>query len=393
MNNFSGQTDEKALLVASLIAGFLQQTLTPAERDALHQWVTASEGNRRLFEELTSEENVAAGLQKLRAKDSVLAYQKLRKKIPFVAVKKRQRFWPYAVAASLVLVAVSWLLFRPQLQSAPGQAVVRPAVPDIPPGSDRAVLTLVSGRRLVLENEQNGALAQEGRVTLTKVDSGQLVYAVANEPVSSLQYNTLSVPRGGRYRLTLCDGTRVWLNAASSLHYPVAFGKTERVVELEGEAYLEVAHDAGRPFILRSKGQQVTVLGTRFNVQTYAGETAVTTLVEGRVRLATGTKATVLHPGEQVWIRGENSGVQPADIETALAWKEGLFRFRNATIEQVMKEVSRWYNADVSYEGSITDHFNGEIARNLPVSKVLDLLQKTGRVHFVLNSKTITVSP
>jgi ferric-dicitrate binding protein FerR (iron transport regulator) len=203
-------------------------------------------------------------------------------------------------------------------------------------------------------------------------------------------FNTLTVPAGGQYKVVLPDGTKVWLNASSSLKYPMVFGGAKRKVELTGEGYFEVAKDPMYPFEVSANGSTVQVLGTHFNINAYTDEPVIKcALAEGAIRL---NNTVVLKPGEEGLI-GKNGNIEKAkaDLATTLAWKDGQFNFKQAPIDLLMRQVARWYNAGIIYDAQITDHFNAEIPRDVPVSKLLHLLEATGSVHFKIENNTITV--
>ena len=393
LNPGTDKSDEQAIRLAYLIQNFVMQTLTPAEQKELDEWVEASDENMMLFEELTDEKNIEEGIAAMQQKDAEAAYQKLRGKIPFQKERSRRSIWPYAIAASFILAVAAILFFKPFDKNEAGQNGVAVIQKDIAPGSDKAILTLSDGRKVVLENAASRELINEQGVQVTKQDSGQINYTV-NGIVQEMVYNTLTTPKGGQYAVTLSDGTKVWLNAASSIRYPVAFTGSDRTVELEGEAYLEVAHDASKPFHVQSRGQDITVLGTRFNVNAYGDEAVVTTsLLEGKIELRTNTQKRILKEGEQFIVDAAgqmrpNAGV---NMDGVIAWRQGLFHFKDASIESILKQVSRWYDAEVVYEGEVGDLFNADMSRKLPVSKLLGILEKTGKVHFEIEGKKIIV--
>ena len=273
---------------------------------------------------------------------------------------------------------------------------------DIAPGKNKAVLTLASGATIVLDSAQNGSLAQQGHTLILKLSNGQLAYrqaaGSARQPVpvhsGSVEYNTISVPRGGQYQLVLSDGTKVWMNSSSSLRFPAAFAGGDRTVALEGEAYFEVASDKQHPFhVTLANNRTVDVLGTHFNVMAYADENAVqTTLLEGAVRVS----GTTLAPGEQAeWKPDGTIRVKKGvDVAAAVAWKEGLFSFRDADIQSVMRQLVRWYNIEVVYEPlPVKSHFYAKIPRNTNISTVLQALTLTGGMHFGVEGKQVTVYP
>lgn len=265
-------------------------------------------------------------------------------------------------------------------------------VQDIPPGSNKAVLTLGDGTTIDIDDSKKGKLAQQGNANIVKVDDGQLNYEVNSKVNTTITYNTLSTPRGGQFQLTLSDGTRVWLNAASSIRYPTQFSGNERRVEITGEAYFEVSHNERLPFIvgLSESASEILVLGTVFNVNSYADELSVnTTLLEGSVSIKHDKTSVLLKPGEQAQVAGKiNPGagsvkiVKDADLAQVTAWKDGVFSFHNAGLREVMRQCSRWYNIDVIYEGDVPDiEFGGRMGRDVSLSKLLYFF-KGSDLHF-----------
>jgi ferric-dicitrate binding protein FerR (iron transport regulator) len=326
--------------------------------------------------------------------------------------------WMTAAAVLVLVVGFSWVLLNRGKGgwSPVGAAVRQPAVADdVAPGGNRATLTLADGSMINLDGTKNGLLVQQGSSRLIKEKDGQLAYlgdaggnTPAKEGVSkAVAYNLLTTPKGGQYELILPDGSKVWLNAASSLRYPVRFAGKERVVELKGEAYFEIAKNAHMPFRLsvsrgagdQSRGGedgaplQVEVLGTNFNVKAYADEPFInTTLLQGSVKVHAAGQAVLVNPGERANLGGDGRlRAEAADIEEAVAWKNGLFRFNQATIEDIMRQLSRWYDVEVVYvNGPPADLFRGEIYRNVNVSKVLKVLEASG-IHFTVEGKKILV--
>ncbi|MGF7039761.1 FecR family protein [Mucilaginibacter lappiensis] len=269
---------------------------------------------------------------------------------------------------------------------------------DVDPGNNKAILTLENGAKLVLDSAKIGTLAKKGKISIRKTKDGQLIYAVdrgndaaTNEPIT---YNTITTPRGGQYQVILPDGTKVWLNAASSLKFPTAFAGNQRSVELIGEAYFEVTKNTAKPFMVKVDKMQVKVLGTHFNIMAYSDEAEIkTTLLEGAIQLNNGSKRNFLKPGQQGIVKDDNVQVIDADTDEAIAWKNGFFEFRRVSIQDIMKQLSRWYDTEVTYEGKIPDdEFVGKIERNVKLSQVLHILE-LNHVHFKIENKKITVTP
>ncbi|WP_439696779.1 FecR family protein [Mucilaginibacter sp. AW1-7] len=269
---------------------------------------------------------------------------------------------------------------------------------DADPGKNEAVLTLDNGEKVVLDSARIGTIAQKGNISIKKTTDGQLIYQVDDNNASPanglVAYNTISTPRGGQYQVILPDGSKVWLNAASSLKFPTTFVGNQRNVELTGEAYFEVAKNPSKPFAVNVGTLNVKVLGTHFNINAYADEDNIkTTLLEGVVQLTSGNSHNLLKPDEQGIVKGDNIQVVEVDAERAVAWKNGFFDFNRASIKDIMKQLSRWYNVEVVYNGKISDdEFMGRIERNVKLSHVLHVLELS-HVHFKVEDKKITVSP
>jgi len=291
---------------------------------------------------------------------------------------------------------------------------------DVAPGGNKAILTLSNGKQIILDSAANGTITQQGNTKIIKLDSGQLAYSAAGSPLGvggeAGAFNTITTPRGGQYQIILADGSKVWLNSASSLKYPTAFAGKERNVELTGEGYFEVAHNAAKPFKVLVNGIEVLDLGTHFNINAYDDESSIkTTLLEGSVKVtlspetvtlspSKGESAGVrLKPGQQAQVtpeqRPDKSGgaggvsVQTVDLNEVIAWKKGLFEFNKTDLQTIMRQISRWYDVDVVYEGKPNDNrFGGGISKNLPLSNVLKLLEANG-VKFTLEGKVLKVKP
>jgi transmembrane sensor len=311
---------------------------------------------------------------------------------------KHTKIWVSAAAAILLFISVGgyYLLNRPVIPP----AIAKNKTHEITPGGNKAVLTLANGRQIVLADARNGNLANEQNAVINKTSDGQIAYAAnTTQANSQILFNTIATPKGGQYKLVLADGTSVFLNAASSLHYPAVFTGHERMVELTGEAYFEVAHNSKMPFKVRSKGQIIEVLGTHFNINAYADEDAtVTTLLQGSVKVGADAHSDnfkILKPGQQS-IHQELTNsflVKPADTELAMAWKNGYFEFDRADIKTIMRQISRWYDVAVEYKGTIKkDEYVGRIERNAQLKDVLQMLQFS-HIHFKVENNKIIVTP
>jgi transmembrane sensor len=276
-------------------------------------------------------------------------------------------------------------------------AVVKniPAKTNITPGSNKAVLTLQDGSTIVLNDAKEGTLAQQGNANIVKTANGQLVYNKTDAQPEKVLFNTMTTPRGGQYKLTLPDGTDVWLNSASSITYPTAFVGNERNVSITGEAYFEVAKDKTKPFHVKAGSQTIEVLGTHFNVMAYADEDVIkTTLLEGSVKVTGDKESGILKPGEQSVInKAGDLKVSVASVDEAMAWKNGYFKFNRVGIKYIMRQLSRWYDVDVVYDGRVKeDEFVGTIGRGENIVQALHLLE-LANVHFKIQDKKIIVLP
>jgi transmembrane sensor len=268
---------------------------------------------------------------------------------------------------------------------------------DIPAGKNAATLILSNGEEVSLSKTPKGRFKDERKVSIIKTSDGQISYKVNGNDKGEIYYNTLKTALGEQYQLILPDLTKVWLNAGSSLRFPTSFSNAvKREVILTGEAYFEVTKDKMRPFLVKTSDQQVEVLGTHFNINSYPEERSTkTTLVEGAVRVsdASGNRTVTLRPNQQAVYTPSSIKVIPADIELAIAWKNGDFVF-NGDLETIMRQISRWYNVEIHYSGKIPEQeFFGSIPRSNNLKEVLKALQLTKRVHFKIEGRSVTVMP
>jgi hypothetical protein len=316
---------------------------------------------------------------------------------PFFTIKR-------IIAAAIILIVFSTGLYLYRSIEQQNEVLVEHKV-DILPGGNKAILILADGSKIDLKGAENGLLATEGAIEIRKTSDGTLAYQSSLPLTNIFQHNdlmnTIIIPKGGTYKITLPDGSDVWLNSESSLSYPVAFIGGERKVELSGEAYFEITRDERKPFRVHSNNQIVEVLGTHFNINTYEESGFIeTTLVEGSVRVTQNYsngkpyKTRLLKPGQQSLTNlfKPEIKIENVDIEKEIAWKNGFFKFKNTNIRNIMREIERWYDVKVQYEGKIpSEEFTGIISRDVEITKMLKILEQGGGVQFSVSGKRILV--
>ncbi len=262
------------------------------------------------------------------------------------------------------------------------------------PGTNVAILKLADGSEILLDSAGNGQIKEQGNVKIIKIADGHLAYNNNGDNTNEVLYNTITVPRGGQYQLQLEDGTKVWINAASTLRFPTYFSGNERTVQLTGEAYFEVTKNAAMPFHVEANQLDILVLGTHFNVNAYENEgESRTTLVEGSVRISNTNSTGLLYPRQQAIAGGVGSirVENDVDIEEVLAWKNGLFQFKSANIKAILNQAERWYNVEFEYKEITGELFSGQIQRNVNLSQLLKILESTGKVKFHIERGKIIV--
>lgn len=337
-----------------------------------------------------------------------------------VESEKTVKLWPHykkiASVAAIFFMITAFILFLTINPDRNQKVSVKPGIEvrqsDISPGGNKAILSLANGSKIILDNVKTGLLVNQFGISIRKAEDGHVIFDKTVSPYYSSyfngqasHYNTIITPRGGQYKITLPDGTKVWLNAASSLKFPAFFAGKERNVELNGEAYFEVAkhtslsssgNKISMPFKVTSGNQVVEVLGTHFNIKGYPDDAVITTtLLEGSVSVShnTTSHSQLLKPGQQATV-GHGIQVLNVDPMKAIAWKNGYFDFSHENIESIMRNISRWYDVDIKYEDNITrEGFVGSISRYQNVAQVLNMLQLTGSVHFKIEGRRITVMP
>ncbi|NRF37812.1 FecR family protein [Pedobacter foliorum] len=318
-----------------------------------------------------------------------------------IAQKERKTFklkwWIAAAAISAIILTIGTLFIKKQPEKLIPKSQGIAKSKRIKPGSNMAILTLSDGSEVILNDAKNGEIAKSSQVSIKKIKNGLLTYDPTGKPdkPDSNAINTITIPRGGKYTISLPDGTSVWLNSESSLTYPVAFSGGQRKVKLKGEAYFEVAKNKRMPFVVETNKMTAKVLGTHFNINCYKEDPEIkTTLLEGSIRVTNERSSVLLIPGEQA-IAGNPSGriqTRKVDADQVIAWKNGYFIFRNDNIQAVMTQISRWYDVDVEYRGNMEHkNFGGIYAKNKDINELLKGLELTGNIHFKIEGRRIIV--
>lgn len=362
-----------------LLEKYSQGSCTDEEKAIVESWYLSASGN--------------ADDSDLAAPDFEKADGKLQSALGLVP-KETIKLWPrIAVAASILLVCGASLIFY--LNNINGEKDLNTSVlNDVTPGINNATLTLANGQKIILDNAANGKIAEQAGVSVSKTADGQIMYSIKDlKNTGKADFNTLSTANGEQYQIILPDGTKVWLNAATSLKFPLTFaGLSQRKVTLIGEAYFEVYKDKKKPFIVHSAQQDVEVLGTHFNINAYKDEPTVkTTLLEGAVKV---NRNYILKPGEQFTINQEGkAGIKLVNVEDVIAWKKGNFEFNDENVYEIMRKVARWYDVEVIYENQIPlTKMEGTMSRFQNVSRILDVLESTGLLSYRVEGKKLYIS-
>jgi len=392
--------------ISQLLYKHIQGQLTETERTELHDWVSANPANQKLLNGIDDEKVLETNLMNwyMISKRSIADDARLDAVITQDEVIKRRsrirqlirRVLPYAAAMFIVALAGTWYLFEQRQKQYNPQEI---ATSDVLPGGNRATLTLVNGKKIDLSSEQSEIVVEDQHITYS---DGSSLTSISNEKenTSAISQLALSTPKGGTYRVTLPDGSKVWLNAASTIQYPSSFTGKERVVEISGEAYFQIQEDSQHPFKVLSQEQEILVLGTEFNIAAYPDEnTTKTTLVAGKVRLSPNQaegkavnisdRPIVLNPGEQVTLRNGHITKSKVEVSQYTAWKDGFFYFNRLPTSAAIAQLARWYDLDVIYQGKLPDeNVFAYIDRNKPLDAILTAFEKSGLQFKVEQSGT-----
>lgn len=384
--------------IVYLVTGYLNDTLTELETNELQELLLNDENGEAVaasFRELLLQSPPAADYQPRQWENLVNRILENAhsdyEEAPVISLEPGRKYrWIRAAAASFILLAgIGIYFFMTSKKENNALAGNRPV--EVQPGRQGALLTLADGSQVLLDTIQNGVVALQGGAT-AKVVNGSLYYDGKGDEIV---YNTMSTPIGRQFQLTLPDGTRVWLNAASSIRYPTVFKGAERKVEVTGESYFEVARNTKMPFRVNVGNKaEVEVLGTDFNINGYSNEASLnTTLIEGSVRMKQGREAVIIKPGEQAQFNGKIRIEKEVDLEKVVAWKNGLFNFKGSKLEEVMRQLERWYGIEVVYENGIPDiTLGGEMSKDIPLKGLMVVLQKLN-MQYRLEGKKLIILP
>jgi transmembrane sensor len=366
-------------------------TCTPEEREELENWYNDLH--------ITDEHFVQEDAEHLKEKMLLQFRDKLAiqdKKV--VKLPRRRWRWRIAAAAAILLLISAAVFYLTTNSEKKEDAIVKKTTPgkaqDVLPGGNHATLTMADGSSILLDTAKLGGLAQQGISAIHKPVDGLLVYERSLRDDGATGMNTIRTPRGGQYQVKLPDGTNVWLNAASSIQFPVNFNGDKRSVAITGEVYFEVAHMNNKPFIVNAANKgEVEVLGTHFNINAYDDEAIIkTTLLQGSVQVRTAGQSKLLTPGQQAQITNNNFSIlDEADVEEAVAWKNGLFKFNDADIQSILRQAARWYDIEVEIRGTANgERFRGKISRDVKLSEFLRILE-VNQVPFQIEGKKIII--
>lgn len=381
--------------IKNLISLYLRNNLSREQENELNYWLKQSIENKRLFVNLSKEENILNDYNTYKKINTSSAWNKVNSKINYPKPKQYnlKTFIGYAAAILILFGSTLTFLYVHKKKSNSLAEIV--AINDIKPGSEKAMLITSTGDKIELKQNKAVSIKEASGVSLT-TDSTTLYYNTPkkNKNENINQYHTIVIPKGAEYNLILSDGTHVYLNSDSRLKYPIVFNGKKREVYLEGEAFFDVAKNKEKPFIVKSKDFSVKALGTSFNVMNYDDEAfAHTTLKTGKVEVCANDKKVILNPGQQAYLKNKDIKVKSVNVNIYTSWMNEKFNFANETLDVIMRKVSRWYNVEVFYASpSIKNyHFSGNIPKYTNISKVFELLELTTNVKFKIKDKTITV--
>jgi ferric-dicitrate binding protein FerR (iron transport regulator) len=389
--------EQDPILKAELISRYLKGELSYEEHEQFRNWLEEDVAHQQLIDSLQNEEVLADNLLFFSSVDKAAAWDNLTRTIQNSSEQRRWpvlRYWKY-VAAAIVLGVVSYAAFE-FTYNKEGSDLAKLEVPmlknDMLPGGNRATLTLGDGSVVSLEEMADGKFIEENGIRISKTN-GQISYEIVDQVArGEVEYNTIHTPVGGQYHVILPDGTQVWLNSESSLHFPTVFAGSHRIVDLVGEGYFEVSKHKEKPFLVQTQKTNVKVLGTHFNLMAYSNERfSRTTLLEGSVEVSDGVQSRTIKPGQQAVAAG---GIQIKNVhpDEAIAWKNGYFQFESEDLKTILRQLKRWYGFEIFNEALVPDkHFTAYISRNTTLSQVLKMLEMSGELKFKIEGKKILI--
>lgn len=411
MNNSINMNQSDTHSIIELIIAEQAGSLSVEALQELESWAAQSAERQAFLARCRNQQLTEEALEEMSRIDEKAALDRFKNKYAgelfLVHRMPQKRYKRWLVAAAVLGLALTggwWFLMRDSKPATPQTTAAQPVPSILPATGQKATLTLSDGKVISLDDSKDGMLAQDAGARVNKKGDALVYHADkssqqknTSQPVA---YNTVSTPKGGFYKLSLPDQSFVWLNAESSIRFPTAFAGKERRVAVTGEAYFEVMKKADQPFIvsINDGASEVRVLGTHFNISAYKDLSAITTtLLQGRVEVASGHKEAVISPGQQAVITGIAAStpkieVAAANTEEAVAWKNGYFSFQGATVQEIMRETKRWYDIDVEYQSQIPGNFIAYLPRNLPLNSLLKILEATDKVKFSIDGKKVTVT-
>lgn len=389
MSNSQKEFDKYLL---EIIAKFKNGQATEAEIQEIDVWYENQASNSGYTDDMSPVECLDTKQKMLQRINADIQQET----VPTIKVFSYKNLKIFALAAAMLLAVGTTLYLNLDEQKVERKVTV--AVSDVAPGKDKAILTLANGKKISLTNLTNGQIASQTGIKISKTANGRLIYeATGNADIKGLkpEFNTIEVPVGGQWQVILPDRSKVWLNALSSITYPVHFTGKERIVKISGEAYFEVAHNSKMPFKVQCGTQTVEVLGTHFNIMAYTGEKLIkTTLLEGSVKVSEGKATKLLVPGEQAQVGlGKIAVTNDVDMEDVVAWKNGYFKFDD-NLETIMAKVAKWYDVDVVYQSKPDPNnvYAGKVSRSKNISSLLKIIEFNGDVHFKIEGRRVIVT-
>jgi transmembrane sensor len=363
--------------------------INPLQSKELEDWVDLMD-----FKQVNLEEWIAEKGGEEKFKNYLLS--NFKNLLQPIKISKDFLWKRISIAASIaILISIGFFYFKKKSNTKTAILAEVKINKEIMPGSSKAILILSNGSQVALGNSKATNSIEQSSKKIAVSIPGKLDYHNQNASIEANSNNTIIVPNGGEYQIVLSDGTKVWLNAATKLTYPVKFTGHERRVKLSGEAYFEVTHNKSAPFLVETLNQTVKVLGTHFNINAYNDEKFTkTTLIEGKVEVnsASSFKKTILLPGEQSTLAGNTLMKNKVDTREVLAWKNRLFRISDQDLYSIMSQISRWYDVDVEYKGDFSDlHFGLYISRKRNIEQILDLMEVTKTVKFKIEGRKVIV--